>query len=806
MKITLQNFKCWEDNTFDLGNKTATLISGKSGVGKTSIIQGIIFALYGLGNKVISHGKTSCKVIFEYEDIKIVRTKRPNIVVLNDKYEDDAAQEIIDNKFGKNFDMTGYIRQGSQKSFILLNPQEKLEFLETIAFNNVDVFKNKKKISELIKYRNDKYVAVNANIEMTENVLENKEKPEIMKFPIKCKPESRAKLIKNYEIKEKNCLTRINKLDSGKLSLLEAISYAKIYHEKYEMYTQNLNTVEERLKTFEKTLHNINLETLNSQKDYLLKRLQSLLDNREFNNMLQQYQSDQKQYDELLENETREINNKLEKIESKLWKEYTREEINDNIDTYKSLLHDMEKIIDLEDELEHLDDLPIDYSLIIRKLNKKIEDKTQLISKLKLENETYNCPSCNERIIFKDGKLVKNNNEKCEHDLSKEKSKLREYKKDLAEHEEKQKQLLKDKQRASEINSQLDLIYNNYDIFEESRKFDINEYADQLDEFKEYKETQEKLEKEINNLNASEESSTLKSLKSKLDKLKQKLEEKPDLELINESEEELREKISTLTIDISKYEDMFINQSAFKLEKEKINKTISESEEKFIKKYKKIRSGDEFQQKYDKICQDIQDKQKELKDIQNTRLEIEKFLVNEKELKEYTEWKEKLVGLKRDEQENRDKLTAANELKTLYMEAESLSTLNLISTIQETLPKYLDMFFEDNSMNIELHAFKEKKRQEKKSQINIKINYKDCETDISSLSGGELQRVVIAFNLTLSEMFNIPFLLLDECTSNLDQDLTNTIINGIKSSFPDKKIIIIAHQVITGIFDSIIKI
>ena len=51
--------------------------------------------------------------------MKIVRTKRPNILVLNDKYEDDAAQEIIDNKFGKNFDMTGYIRQGSQKSFIL---------------------------------------------------------------------------------------------------------------------------------------------------------------------------------------------------------------------------------------------------------------------------------------------------------------------------------------------------------------------------------------------------------------------------------------------------------------------------------------------------------------------------------------------------------------------------------------------------------------------------------------------------------------------------------------------------------------
>ena len=80
----------------------------------------------------------------------------------------------------------------------------------------------------------------------------------------------------------------------------------------------------------------------------------------------------------------------------------------------------------------------------------------------------------------------------------------------------------------------------------------------------------------------------------------------------------------------------------------------------------------------------------------------------------------------------------------------------------------------------------------------------NCE--LKMLSGGEIQRIVLAFNLALSDMFNLPILLLDESTSNLDQELTNTVINGIKSNYNNKLVILIAHQVISGIFDNVIEI
>ncbi len=49
MRLQLRNFKCYDNKTFDLGEKGITLISGVSGKGKSSILTGINFALFGKG-------------------------------------------------------------------------------------------------------------------------------------------------------------------------------------------------------------------------------------------------------------------------------------------------------------------------------------------------------------------------------------------------------------------------------------------------------------------------------------------------------------------------------------------------------------------------------------------------------------------------------------------------------------------------------------------------------------------------------------------------------------------------------------
>jgi len=64
----------------------------------------------------------------------------------------------------------------------------------------------------------------------------------------------------------------------------------------------------------------------------------------------------------------------------------------------------------------------------------------------------------------------------------------------------------------------------------------------------------------------------------------------------------------------------------------------------------------------------------------------------------------------------------------------------------------------------------------------------------------------LAYTLALSEIFNTPLMLLDECTASLDQDLTSDVFEGIREHFGGKLVLIIAHQVVSGTFDKVIKL
>ena len=133
-----------------------------------------------------------------------------------------------------------------------------------------------------------------------------------------------------------------------------------------------------------------------------------------------------------------------------------------------------------------------------------------------------------------------------------------------------------------------------------------------------------------------------------------------------------------------------------------------------------------------------------------------------------------------------------------------LSIQNLIDKINQHVETYINLFFEDDPMTVEVLPFTENKKKVVKPQINLRISYKGMDCDLGMLSGGELQRLVISFNLALCDMFDLPMVLLDECTSNLDQETTQVIVDGIKENF-DKPVVMIAHQVVSGMFDEIIK-
>lgn len=182
LKLVLKNFKKFADATwvFDEG---LTLISGKSGQGKSTIFMAILFALTGEGKKLISFGKTSCSVTLTADNfVVITRTKHPNRLLLqhsqgsqtgsqttNKFLEDEEAQAVINQYFFQYH--LGYIAQRSTKSFLLLSPQDKLSFIERMVFGeeNPDIVHVCCK--SLVKERKDALAAARASREATEALL-----------------------------------------------------------------------------------------------------------------------------------------------------------------------------------------------------------------------------------------------------------------------------------------------------------------------------------------------------------------------------------------------------------------------------------------------------------------------------------------------------------------------------------------------------------------------------------------------------------------------------------------------------------
>ena len=143
-------------------------------------------------------------------------------------------------------------------------------------------------------------------------------------------------------------------------------------------------------------------------------------------------------------------------------------------------------------------------------------------------------------------------------------------------------------------------------------------------------------------------------------------------------------------------------------------------------------------------------------------------------------------------------------LKQKVIEAEHESLQFMIDTLNTHLQILLaDFFSESFGDPIEIYL---ELISDKRPQVNTVINYKGNKVDYKSLSTGEYARVKLAFDLTFKEILGENIIMLDECTANLDQDLSTKIFGKIKTSFPSKTILVVAHQVVTGTFDHILSL
>lgn len=775
MKIRLNNIKCYEDETFDFGDSGIALLSGQSGKGKSSIIQGIYFALFGSGSKITSFGKTTCRVELEFDDIKVVRSKNPNKLVVNDSMEDKVAQEFINIKFGNTFDVTGYIPQNAMKSFVLMSATDKLAFLEKFAFSDLDLNSLKDKCKSYITSKHSELIESTARLETMNEVVDGMEEPEYVDFPLSVKNGNYKESIK---VAEKN-LSIINlKIDVISNRIEE------LTKEERDILTSknNQNILEEHISNL-----NYDLEALKPKQDEVseyigdeslqeyVSELETLVKNRDHINRKNKLETDTESMSQILKEETENMKSRLSDIKTNTWTEYSHEEWKDIKDSLDIMYQDAKRI-----------------SKIQAKITNKgtIEEMKTLRSEIKkCMGSKHSCPSCNKTLCLVDNSLVLTEHEN-EYDTS-DKNTLR--------------RKLEEVEESIRLTGEVNDIIDSY----EDEITDIKSLKSDIEYMENYGSEQvhnEKLIKKIqHDLDNGIFSSVCKTLMENVENLR--------IELLNE--EVLSDSVISDAFDEQELRDIIKEQTMLKYK----NNTLREQEtnmkiklDKYKSELSELKNRNIGKWSTQEIINIIETNKTELsvlkdkkEDISQKLTKVERWKDMNEQLKKYNSMEEKIIDLQKDETRNQHEYAALLTLKDKILEAESIAVANVINSINTHAKVYLDEFFETDPITVELKAFKNVKNTVK-AQINMDIEYKGMECDLCMLSGGEISRVVLAYTLALAEMFNTPLLLLDECTASLDQETADHVFESIRDNFNGKLTLIVAHQVVTGTFDRIISL
>ena len=485
--------------------------------------------------------------------------------------------------------------------------------------------------------------------------------------------------------------------------------------------------------------------------------------------VLKQVKEDESEYNRLFKKKKSEMLKRCDTIQKKLWK-------------YDESIQDMEALSNKIQETELYNKNKSELGKQLNRYDKDkhdrcIEKRDECIEKLKIysvECKNYNCPDCGIDLCIRDDSLVKydksNSIDKKEYENLK--NNVEKYSKRCDAYNT---ILLKIKQLEHETK-----IPNNYDIAD-MRLFRINHGR--------YSAEYKNLRHDIDNNNI------LKDLAKSIQKRKEKYKNirTPTFDVSTSQIVELRTKYEDIKRQKSEY--ISAQNRLADIQKDIIDRTVE---------YELDEKG--FKLEIKRLSELVNNYREQEIDIRENIEIADKYAIYEDKKDIYQKLKDKLEECEDDEKIARDDVSKIGTFIDCLSQAESICIVNVIKTLESIVQSYLDIFFVDDMMSIQIDTTKDVKNKKTKTCINIQIQYKGMDCLVGALSGGERQRLIVAFNLALGEMMNVPFIMLDECTSNLDQESTQLIIAGIRERIGNKNIVIIAHQIVSGLFDNVIEV
>lgn len=653
----------------------------------------------------------------------------------------------------------------------------------------------KNKIKEIISKRKSELDILSGKIKSTKDILKDiKTFTKAPKFPISSnisEKEVKEKYL-NLETESKRKKTELDiEITNLSKEIIEATT-SQIEKAKLESYIQEkknqLSEIEKKIdmNVYNEEYYN-NLVNFKKYKETLI----------EVNNLQNTKEELENKYIKEKEIFDTQLQKKLTDIENELWQDGTKEDSLEAIENLEDCLKDFQQY---ENACQKLSTIKIeqDFSHEILELQQSIKQYEKELEKCKISKKVLKCPCCKSSLLFKNDVLEESIIKEISDDrteLSIQKS-LREHEKRLMDLQQKQQirqQNLSKKEELETIISDIQKIYE-----EIQTTFEIKS---QILSYREYIQKNLQREDLINKLSGEKSpllidiEKQLKVINTKLISYKKLVEDTSFPSYEDVDTEIIKQKISKETlIDL-------------KEQYENIKKDYDKTQIIFQKLLEK--SGKDI----NKIQEKIEDDKKEIcilnEKLEKCTLYLKKIEEYERDKKDYDTFKKYQENLKKDENseiEMQKKYESILFLKESISKSESIFLQKFILDLNKSVQKYINMFFTEDPMTLTLRTQRSNSKQEIKSQINLLIDYKGNEFDVSNLSGGEYDRVNLAITLSFAEMYGIPLLVLDECISSLDYTNFNNVIDCIRDNYLGNHVIVVSHQANEGLFDNIVQL
>ncbi|MCS7143927.1 MAG: DNA double-strand break repair ATPase Rad50 [Archaeoglobaceae archaeon] len=834
-EIVLKNFKSHRNTKISF-EKGINLIAGRNGAGKSSILEAILVALYGVRqgyarkSELLQVGadEYSIEIFFELgnKSYQIIRRSGGNSELHGDlKIEgDQKINEWVERNVSPFHIFTGavYVRQGEIETIIsdesgrekIIRKITRIEDYEN-AWKNLgtvikelenemkrylEVAKQKEDCENRLKEKNSEIDGINSEISKSENRLK-----ELIELIAKISTEKKAL----DELKEwiSRLNTEILKLEGEITGLRDKTDVLTRQKNETEQKSASLRESLKKLESIEKDANKYS-ELSEFQKSFLraIKEVESNLNNLEIEKERLSAElkrcEEEKQNLERIKGEISEIEIKMKsieveaekwqkirlKIERKAHIEKTLSEKNLSPEKIENAFTKIQKAREFDRTLKE------EFEKISTQKGSLISEEkrmSEIVEKLKFASGI--CPICGRELTEEHRKEL----------LQKYSAEIANVREILKKIEEKESKMKEDRKKIEEALAKQDSVLKYKQLVEEHRKISEELKGVEIEKLKKFGDEFEKLKNRIeflkeNEAKSFEISKKFSSIFEKLEILKTSYSEfqRRKERLLNQLNERGFSSIEELENEISKLKSTYEEWIGLKKVKEEFD--LAETKLKELKGEIEEVLGT-LKLKSDKL-EDIKRFLADLKSKYDEKrhAEVEKL---EKEFsKEVAGLEEKLNVLKKSLEsllldkeylEKQLKVINESERKTKAIE-KAIPELN---KIRERFASYKNIVAEVSLKEVEKYAseifeeFSEGKYsgiklkrvfEYGKERLRIFVVHQGEERETSFLSGGELVALGIAFRLALS-MFEakgrIPLLIMDEPTPFLDEERRRKLVD-----------------------------